>query len=229
MVGAVEALTPAAAARRVAQLRPLIRHHDRLYYEQAQPEIADAEYDALVRELRALEMRFPALVTPDSPTQRVGGAPARAFRPVLHRAAMLSLESVTTPAALAEFARRIRRTCGVDPSYVCEPKVDGEPANRRLCRRLQAAGVHTGEAATRAPRGPLSNRTFVLTGTLSAYSRDEARRLIEAQGGRVTDAVTRLTDAVIVGEAPGRKLTDARRLGIRAVDEAAFRRLVERR
>jgi DNA ligase (NAD+) len=75
----------------------------------------------------------------------------------------------------------------------------------------------------------LANRTFVLSGALAAYTRDEARRLIEAQGGRVADAVTRRTDAVVLGERPGQKLADARRLGIQTIDEPAFRRLLERR
>jgi DNA ligase (NAD+) len=119
-------LTPAAAARRAAELRRLIRHHDRLYYELARPEISDAEYDALVRELRALEVRFPAFVTPESPTQRVAGAPAPAFRPVTHRVAMLSLDSVTRWEDVVEFERRRARALpGIRPTWVCEPKVDG--------------------------------------------------------------------------------------------------------
>ena len=81
----------AAAARRVARLRREIRRHDRLYYEQARPEISDTEYDALVRELLQLEASFPDLITPDSPTQRVAGAAAGPFAQVEHRGPMLSL------------------------------------------------------------------------------------------------------------------------------------------
>ena len=80
------------AGRRIARLRRDIRRHDRLYYVEARPEISDAAYDALVHELADLERRFPELVTPDSPTQRVAGAPA--FRPVEHRAAMLRVLAI---------------------------------------------------------------------------------------------------------------------------------------
>jgi DNA ligase (NAD+) len=114
------------AARRIAGLRREIRRHDHLYYVEARPEISDAEYDRLVEALRALESRFPDLVTPDSPTQQVSGAPTTPFRPVEHRVAMLSLDTVSSPDALREFERRVQRTLGRPPGgYVCEPKVDG--------------------------------------------------------------------------------------------------------
>jgi DNA ligase (NAD+) len=120
-------VTRAEAARRIARLRREIRRHDRLYYVLARPEISDAEYDALVRELRGLEGRFPDLVTPDSPTQRPGGAaPVAAFAPVAHRAAMLSIDSVTSADELRQFEARIGRALGgARVAYVCEPKVDG--------------------------------------------------------------------------------------------------------
>jgi DNA ligase (NAD+) len=114
------------AAGRIRQLRREIRRHDRLYYVEARPEISDAGYDALVRELRTLEARFPDLVTADSPTQRIAGAVAPAFRPVEHRVAMLSLDTVASPEALREFDRRIHRVlAGQRVGFVCEPKVDG--------------------------------------------------------------------------------------------------------
>lgn len=116
----------ADAAQRVAELREQIHRHDYLYYIQARPEIADAEYDALVSELRDLEARFPQLVTPDSPTQRVGGQPVEAFRPVAHRVPMLSLDNATTPDEVREFAARLGRALpGARFTYVCEPKIDG--------------------------------------------------------------------------------------------------------
>jgi DNA ligase (NAD+) len=119
-------MTPALAARRIAALRREIRRHDRLYYVEARPEISDAEYDALVRELQALERRHPHLVTPASPTQRVAGAAARAFQPVEHRVAMLSLESVTSADAVRDWEGRARRALGARSiAYVCEPKIDG--------------------------------------------------------------------------------------------------------
>src|SRR5262245_53496124 len=83
----------AEAQRRVDELRSLIRHHDYLYHVLDRPEIADAEYDELVRELKGHEERFPELLTPDSPTQQVGGRPSELFAPVEHLAPMLSLDN----------------------------------------------------------------------------------------------------------------------------------------
>src|ERR671937_1363603 len=119
-------MTRADALQRISELREQIHHHDYLYYVAARPEISDAEYDALMRELRDLEAAFPDLVAPDSPTQRVAGQPVEAFRPVEHRAAMLSLDNATTADHLREFEARIGRALpGARFAYVCEPKIDG--------------------------------------------------------------------------------------------------------
>src|SRR6266513_3651950 len=119
-------MTRADAQQRISELREQIHHHDYLYYTEARPEVSDAEYDALMRELRELEAAFPDLVTPDSPTQRVAGQPIDAFRPVEHRAAMLSLDNATTPDDLREFEARLGRALpGAHFDYVCEPKIDG--------------------------------------------------------------------------------------------------------
>ena len=119
-------MTPADALQRISELREQIHHHDYLYYAQARPEISDAEYDALMRELREVEAAFPDLVTPDSPTQRVAGQPVDAFRSVAHRAAMLSLDNATSPDDLREFEARLHRALpGTRLAYVCEPKIDG--------------------------------------------------------------------------------------------------------
>ena len=117
---------PAAApAARVAELREQIRHHDHLYYVLDQPSIADEAYDELFAELRRLEEAHPELVTPDSPTQRVAGAPVAAFPTVVHTAPMLSLESDKDEAALRRFDQRLRKAAGDAVTYVCEPKLDG--------------------------------------------------------------------------------------------------------
>jgi DNA ligase (NAD+) len=119
-------MTVADAAQRISELREAIHRHDYLYYVEARPEVSDAEYDALVRELRELEARFPDLVTPDSPTQRVAGTPTAAFKPVQHRVAMLSLDNAVRPGDLRDFEARISRALpGVRFAYVCEPKIDG--------------------------------------------------------------------------------------------------------
>jgi DNA ligase (NAD+) len=114
------------AAQRLSELREQIHHHDYCYYVEDRPEIADPEYDDLVRELRELEARFPDLVTPDSPTQRVAGQSVDAFRSVEHRAAMLSLDNATTPDQVREFEARLGRAVPQAVfTYVCEPKIDG--------------------------------------------------------------------------------------------------------
>ena len=116
----------AAGARRAARLRAAIARHDRLYYQQARPEISDADYDALVRELRRLEARFPDLVTTASPTQHVAGAATERFPRVEHRVAMLSLDSVTSAEEVGAFEAQVRRALpGVTVGWVAEPKVDG--------------------------------------------------------------------------------------------------------
>ncbi len=115
----------ADAARRIDELRELIRHHDFLYYVENRPEISDAEYDRLGRELQALEQAHPNLITPDSPTQRVAGQPVEVFASVEHKVAMLSLDNADA-GELREFEARLRRALpGVEFDYVCEPKVDG--------------------------------------------------------------------------------------------------------
>ena len=83
-----------SAKKRIAELRREIAEHDRRYYVEAQPAISDAAYDELYRELRELETAHPELVTPDSPTQRVGGAPSKGFKQVRHAMPMLSLEKI---------------------------------------------------------------------------------------------------------------------------------------
>ena len=114
------------AAQRLAELREQIHHHDYLYYVEARPEITDDAYDRLMRELVDLETRFPELVTPDSPTQRVAGTPTDVFKPVEHQVAMLSLNNTTTPEELREFEARLKRALpAATIRYVCEPKIDG--------------------------------------------------------------------------------------------------------
>ncbi|HTO12022.1 MAG TPA: NAD-dependent DNA ligase LigA [Candidatus Binatia bacterium] len=116
----------ADAAQRITELREQIHHHDYLYYVENRSEIPDPEYDALMRELRALEAEFPDLVSADSPTQRVAGVAVEAFQPVEHRVAMLSLDNAVSPDDLREFEARITRAQpGQRFTYVCEPKIDG--------------------------------------------------------------------------------------------------------
>ncbi len=114
---------------RARELVDLIAKHNRLYYQEDQPNISDAEYDELFRELQDLECRFPSLAFPGSPTQSVGAAPAEGFRSVTHRSPMLSLENAMNDGEMRAFDERIRRALGVDEetdlAYWAEPKWDG--------------------------------------------------------------------------------------------------------
>src|SRR5881392_1334689 len=114
------------AEKNIAQLREEIRKHDRLYYQDAAPIISDREYDRLYKELVDLETQFPDLLTPDSPTQRVGGKPLKAFAQIQHRAPMLSLDNTYSEEEVANFYKRITRLLPDEKiPVVIEPKVDG--------------------------------------------------------------------------------------------------------
>jgi DNA ligase (NAD+) len=114
------------AAERVEELRRLIDHHNYRYHVLDDPEIADVEYDAMVRELLALEETHPELVAPDSPTQRVGGPVSDLFAPVTHRQPMFSLDNVEDMIGLESWQRRLVRALGAEPAaYACELKIDG--------------------------------------------------------------------------------------------------------
>ena len=111
---------------RVEELREQVNHHLYRYHVLDDPEISDAEYDELIGALRSIEDRFPQLITPDSPTQRVGAAPAELFRPVPHRAPMLSLDNAFSEEELRAWGARVDRGLnGAAHTFVCELKIDG--------------------------------------------------------------------------------------------------------
>jgi len=116
-----------APSERAAELRRLVEHHNYRYHVLDDPEIPDAAYDALFDELKAIEEGHPELVTPDSPTQRVGAPPAAGFTKVEHLSPMGSLEKVTTRDALEKWSEDVRKRLGTDEpvAYVLEPKIDG--------------------------------------------------------------------------------------------------------
>ena len=120
-----------AARDRIESLRARILHHNRRYYQLDNPEISDADYDLLLRELTDLEKAFPDLLTPDSPTQRIGAAPLDKFRPVTHLTPMLSLANAFSDEEIREFDQRCRRFLESDEPirYVVEPKLDGLAVN----------------------------------------------------------------------------------------------------
>ncbi len=119
-------VTRSDSAAKIEQLREELRHHEYQYHVLDSPEISDAEYDAKMRELRGLEADHPELVTPDSPTQRVGGKPKEGFAKVDHSRPMLSLDNVNSEQELADWERRVRTAVGsAKVSFVCELKMDG--------------------------------------------------------------------------------------------------------
>jgi len=126
-------LTRAEAEEELAHLAKVIAHHDYLYFQQAAPEISDAEYDALVLRNRAIENRFPDLRRIDSPSHRIGAAPAPGFNKVKHRTPMLSLDNAFTADDVTDFLNRIRRFLQLSPDHtiemVAEPKIDGLSAS----------------------------------------------------------------------------------------------------
>jgi DNA ligase (NAD+) len=130
------------AARRISELREQVRRHDYRYYVLDDPEISDARYDSLLRELRELEAAHPELVTPDSPTQRVGGEASGTFGEVVHVVPMLSLENAFSEQHVLDFDRRVRERLDTDTvEYSAEPKLDGLAISLRYeaGRLVQAA------------------------------------------------------------------------------------------
>ncbi|HET6573878.1 MAG TPA: NAD-dependent DNA ligase LigA [Fimbriiglobus sp.] len=116
----------AKPAARAAELRKIIDHHNYMYYVEACPEISDREFDRLLEELRKMEADHPELLTPDSPTQRVGGKPIDEFQTVTHRQPMLSIDNTYSADELREFDKSVRKALGGEPVvYVVELKIDG--------------------------------------------------------------------------------------------------------
>lgn len=114
------------AEQRIEALREKIRHHEYLYYVLDQPEISDTDFDRLMRQLKDLEAEHPSLITPNSPTQRVGGKPREGFVKVPHSSAMLSLDNTYSEEELRDWERRVHELTGrKDVDYVCELKLDG--------------------------------------------------------------------------------------------------------
>lgn len=141
---------PQEILNRIEDLRALIRHHDYQYYVLDSPEISDAEYDGLFRELETLENRYPELVTPDSPTQRVGGRPLDKFESRPHALPMLSLSNAFEETELKEFDARVKRglETTADVEYVVEPKLDGVAIELTYENSLLIAGSTRGDGYT---------------------------------------------------------------------------------
>jgi DNA ligase (NAD+) len=167
------------AAKRIGQLRNEIRKHDRLYYEEAAPVISDRDYDRLYKELVDLESQFPDLVTPDSPTQRVGGKPLKAFEQVSHLVPMLSLDNTYSEEEVKNFYDRIQRLLPDEKiPVVIEPKVDGVAVS------LIYENSRLRQAATRGDGGVGDNITQNIRTIRSVPERlrDGAPKLLEVRG-----------------------------------------------
>jgi DNA ligase (NAD+) len=155
-VEAALALGEVGARVRRDQLIPIIRRANELYYTADAPELSDAEYDAMMRELVAIETAYPALLTPDSPTQRVGAAPGGTFGKVVHARPMLSLGNVFDEEELRAFDARVRRGLGLAPApeaapdlrYVAELKIDGLAISLRYERGRFVQGATRGDGST---------------------------------------------------------------------------------
>ena len=142
-------LTRAEAGKRMEALRKEIRRHDYLYYVKDRPEISDAEYDRLFRELSDLETAYPDLVTPDSPTQRVGAPPLEELSKVQHERPMLSLDSVAGADEVRAFDKRVHRELGVETiQYTVEPKYDGLSVELVYENGMFRRGATRGDGAT---------------------------------------------------------------------------------
>ncbi len=167
------------AERNIAQLREEIRKHDRLYYDEAAPTISDHEYDRLYKELADLETQFPDLLTPDSPTQRVGGRPLQAFEQVSHLIPMLSLDNTYSEAEVKNFYARMQRLLPDEKiPVVIEPKVDGVAVS------LIYENGKLRQAATRGDGNVGDNITQNIRTIRSVPERlrDNAPKLLEVRG-----------------------------------------------
>ena len=138
-----------AGIKRIASLRSLIRYHNRRYYQLDDPEISDLQYDQLMRELTELERAYPDLVTPDSPTQRVGAAPLEKFTSFQHDTPMLSLANAFSEVDVHDFDGRIKRLLGQTDAirFVVEPKLDGVAVNLIYEQGVFTAGATRGDGA----------------------------------------------------------------------------------
>src|SRR5215510_12314999 len=142
-------MTSTEAKARHSQLVDEIRQHDHAYYVLAHPSISDQDYDRLYHRLLDLEKEFPELITSDSPTQRVGGEPIKAFKPVQHAKPMLSLDNTYSQEELVEFVNRVQRLLPNEKlDWIVEPKVDGVAINLRYEKGAFTCGATRGDGTT---------------------------------------------------------------------------------
>src|SRR5271169_5244404 len=147
-------MSSSALQKKIDALREKIRHHEYLYYVLDKPELTDAEFDKLMNELKRIEAEHPEFVTPDSPTQRVGGKPREGFTKAKHSSPMLSLDNAYSEEELRDWERRVHELSGRDDvEYMCELKLDGMSlalvyADGRLERGITRGDGSVGEDVT---------------------------------------------------------------------------------
>ncbi|HEX9646106.1 MAG TPA: NAD-dependent DNA ligase LigA [Alphaproteobacteria bacterium] len=177
-----EALTEAEAAAELARLAKEIAHHDRLYYQQDRPEVSDAAYDALRLRNQAVEARFPALIRADSPSRRIGAAPAAGFAKVRHRVPMLSLDNAFDADDVARFFARVRRFLKLGPDdpveVVGEPKIDGLSIAVRYEHGRFVQGATRGDGR----EGEDVTRNLATVGDLPKRLKGAAPAVLEVRG-----------------------------------------------
>ncbi len=221
--------SPEQARARIDQLRDELRHHEYQYHVLDSPEISDADYDKLMRELRALEDRHPELVTPDSPSQRVGGKPKEGFAKVEHSRPMLSLDNVNSEQELSDWERRVQSILGsAEPTYVSELKMDGislalhydagPSGNALLQRALTRGDGVTGEDVTSNVR---TIRSVPLSVSKERLHRAKLPQTFEVRGEVVMpdEAFLKLNqERVAQGQAPAANARNAAAGTIRTLE-----------
>ena len=168
-------------AKRARELREEINRHNHLYYVEAAPIVSDQEYDRLLAELAQIERDHPELITPDSPTQRVGGQPIEGFQTVEHTVPMMSIDNTYSEAELRAFDDRVKRGLGGDsPKYVIEPKVDGVAVSLRFVDGVFALGATRGDGR----RGDDITHNVKTIGSVPLKLRGDGRRphILEVRG-----------------------------------------------
>ena len=167
--------------QKIVELRDEVRRHEELYYVNDNPEISDSEYDALLAQLQQLESEHPELITPDSPTQRVGGRPAEGFPEVVHRRPMLSLENTYNIDELVAFDQRCQRLSEGRPvEYVAELKIDGVSISLHYENEILARGVTRGDG--RIGEEVTQNARTIRSVPLKLKAKQSPRSELEVRG-----------------------------------------------
>jgi DNA ligase (NAD+) len=189
-----------SVSQEIEKLRDEIRRHEDLYYVLDNPEISDAEYDALLEQLQRLEQAHPDQITPDSPTQRVGGKPAEGFSQVVHRRPMLSLDNSYNIDELRAFDQRCQKLAeGRRLEYVAELKIDGLSLSLHYEQQLLARGVTRGDG--RVGEDVTLNARTIRSIPLKLREKSQISKLKAAKKSQITDLKLEISELEVRGEA----------------------------